>query len=92
VHCELVAATGFKCVDPGMIPNIGSVAAMAAEFNVVDVRAATDFENRDQFMLGPIKRPHATIVLVPDAKVDEVAIEGSHRGQKLEQVAPIHAT
>src|SRR5262249_22872857 len=91
MHGEFVKTPGFKCIDSGMIPNIGSVAAMPAEFNVIDVRAITDFENGDEFVLGAVEGSHATIVLVPDAKVEHFAIEWARCGQKLEQVAPIHA-
>src|SRR5262245_12219626 len=55
----------------GCLVWIGIVGAFAATLpNPIDprphVRPTTDFENGDEFMLGPVEGSHATIVLVPD--------------------------
>src|SRR5215475_5842259 len=91
MHRELVDAARSKSVHPGIVPNIGPVAAMTAEFDIVDVRGSADFEHRDEFMLGPVKRPHAAIVLVPDAEVEEAVIDLASCRQELEQMPPRHS-
>ena len=45
-------------VDRGIVPDVGAVAAMLAEFNHVEVRRRSDPVDKDQLMLGPIKRSH----------------------------------
>src|SRR5262249_13431220 len=52
---ELVKPACFKRIHPGIIPNIGSVATMPAEFDVIDMGRATDFEHGDEFVFGSVK-------------------------------------
>ena len=75
VHRELIEASSPEGVYAGIVPDIGPVAAMPAKFDVVDVRSITDLEDRDEFVLGPVKRSHAAIVLVPYAKVEDAVID-----------------
>jgi len=58
-------------VDRGIVPDVGAVAAMLAEFNHVEVRRRSDPEDKDQLMLGPIKRsyPEAAHGSVPTLDV-----------------------
>ena len=77
VHRKLIEASGSEGVYSGIIPDIGPVTAMPAKFDVVDVRSIPDFEDRDEFVLGPVKRSHAAIVFVPYAKVEQAVIDFS---------------
>ena len=88
---ELVKPAGFKRIHPGIIPNIGSVAPVPAEFDVIDMRHATDFEYGDEFVFGAVKRSHATVVFVPDAQIEKSVIEHAPGGEELEQMPPVHA-
>jgi len=42
-----------------IIPHIGSVTAMTAKFDVVDMRTLAVLEDEDELVLGPVKRTHA---------------------------------
>ena len=91
VGSEFVKPAGFKRIHPGIIPNIGSVAPVPAEFDVIDMGHATDFEYGDEFVFGAVKRSHATVVLVPDAQIEKSVIERAPGGEELEQMPPVHA-
>ena len=51
----------------------------------------TTLPDEHQLVLGPIERAHAGIVLVPDAEVLELAIDGLAGLEHLGHVPPVHA-
>src|SRR5712671_4778802 len=74
-----------------VLPDIGPVAAMLAQFDVVAVPRPAVFEDVNQLVLAPVQRSHAGIVFDPDAQIFEFGINPQCRGQQLMLVAPIHA-
>ena len=62
-----IGIAGFaKAVDSGVGPEIGPVAAVPAEFDIVDMPARSRLEDEDQFVLRPVERSHAAVGLGPD--------------------------
>src|ERR1700730_17242373 len=59
----------------GIVPDIGAVAAVPAELDHIEMRCGSDPVHKDQFMLGSVQRSHSRIGLVPDAQVQELAID-----------------
>ena len=79
-----------ESVNAGIVPNVGSVAAMRSEVNVVDVRRGTVLEDEYEFVLGAIKRAHAGVGLPPHADVFQLIV-GSLTGCKyLRTMPPVH--
>src|SRR6516162_7433040 len=64
---------------------------MLAEFNHVEVRRCSDPIDKDQLMLGPIKRSHPGIGLVPDAEVQALAVNGRAGCRDVVHMPPVHA-
>ena len=58
-----------EAVDARIGPDIRAVAAVLAEFDVVDVRCVPRLEDADELVLGTIERPHAGVGLRPDADI-----------------------
>jgi hypothetical protein len=58
-----------EAVHARIASDIGAVAAVLAEFNVVDVRFGSRLENEHEFMLRTIERSHAAIGLGPDTDI-----------------------
>src|SRR5437588_11983627 len=85
----LLAAAG-KGVGPGVVPDIGAVAAELAELDVVAVSVAAVFEHKDKLMLAAVKRAHPGIVFGPNAEVYQFAIDVAAGGQQLFGMAPVH--
>ena len=54
---------------PGIAPDVGAVAAVSAELDVVDVRRRAGLEDEDELVLGAVERAHAGVGLGPDAEV-----------------------
>ena len=88
---ELLQPPRLEAVDPGIVPDVGAVAAVLAELDVINVRPRSRLEHEDQLVLGPVERAHAAIVLVPDAQVLLLGIEAAGGGQQLIDVPPVHA-
>ena len=75
----------------GISPDIGSVAAVAAELDIVVVRPSARFENKNELMLRAIEAPHSGVGLRPHAEIDRLERIGPGRGEQLTDMAPIHA-
>jgi len=90
MHREELVAVPSESVNAGIVPNVGSVAAMRSEVNVVDVRRGTVLEDEYEFVLGAIKRAHAGVGLPPHADVFQLIV-GSLTGCKyLRTMPPVH--
>src|SRR5258706_3276579 len=75
----------------GIVPNVGAVAAMPTEFDHVEMGRRSHPVDKDQFMLGPVKRSHPSIGLVPDAEVQALAVDGGADCRDAVHVSPVHA-
>src|SRR5437879_4752162 len=91
VELELVQAARPKRVDPGVVPDVGSRATVASQFDVVEVGVHADAEDADQLMLAPVKRALAGIRLHPDGEVEHLVVDHAAGFDKLADVAPVHA-
>src|SRR5258706_13387168 len=74
-----------------IVPDVGSVATILAEFKSVQVRSRTVLPHKNHFVLRAIERTHSGVVLVPDAYVLELRIVGITRCEHFSHMAPIHA-
>ncbi len=64
---------------------------MLAEFDHVEMRRRSHPVDKNQLMLGTIKRSHAGIRLVPDAQVQALAVDGGADRRDAVHVPPVHA-
>ena len=55
MRLELVQPARPKRVDPGVVPHIGSRAAVAPQLDVVEVDLRANTEDADQFMLAAVE-------------------------------------
>ena len=69
-----------EIVGTRVMPDIAAVAAMLTQFDVIPVRCPAVFEDEDQFVLAPVQRAHAGVVLDPDAQVFVLGVD-SERGR-----------
>ena len=51
MHRQVIHSAGAHCIDTGVVPNVGAVAAMTAKLDIINVSARAIFENENQFML-----------------------------------------
>ena len=49
---QQLVATAAEAIDPVVLPYIGAIAPMPAEFHVVDVVGGAAFENKDEIRAG----------------------------------------
>jgi hypothetical protein len=82
---------GPECIGPGIMPNVGAVAAMTAQFNRVQVRLGTDPENADQLMLASAKAALPCIGFYPGDLIEHRPVDAPSGGDQFLDVAPIHA-
>src|SRR5690348_8008449 len=50
----------------GILPNIGPIPAILAEFNIIAMRSFSTLKNENQFMLAPIQGSHPSVVFYPN--------------------------
>src|SRR5215207_9910195 len=55
------------------------------------MRRAADLVDEHEFVLRPVQRTHPGIALVPEAQVQEVAIDAPADGADIINVTPVHA-
>ena len=72
---KITAPRRIKAVDAGVIKNIGTVPALTAEFEVVDVRSGPALEDRNELVFPDGKSYLAGITLVPNQEVFPFRIE-----------------
>jgi hypothetical protein len=70
---------------------VGSVPPTATELDGVDMRCGPDLEYEDELVLGAIERPHASVVLVPNAEILERRIDVPAGRERLVEMPPVHA-
>src|SRR5262249_4467886 len=91
MRLELVQATRPERVDPGVMPDVGSRAAVAPQLNVVEVGVLAHAEDADQFMLAAVERALAGIRLYPHREIEHLAVNHPAGFDELTNMAPVHA-
>ncbi len=91
MHLEFVEPPRLQAVHPGVVPDIGPVAAVLTELEIVDMRRRADLEHEHQLVLGAIERSHPGVGLVPDAKVLDLEVDLATGAHELPQMPPVHA-
>ena len=91
MRLELVHAARPERVDPGVMPHVGSRAAVTPQFNVVEVGIVAHAEDADQFMLAAVERALAGIRLYPYREIEHLAVNHAAGFDELTDVAPVHA-
>ena len=85
---------GPAAAEPGharVAPEVASVAAMAAEFDVILMGLIADPEHAYEFMLGTVKRTLTGVGLGPDADVQHGAVRSAPRNNQVGKVTPVVA-
>ena len=80
-----------EIVQAWVMPDVGAVATMLAQLDVIPVRRPAVLEHEDQLVLAPVEGTHAGIVLDPHTHVFKFGINSERCGQQLVLMAPIHA-
>src|SRR5688572_30725515 len=88
---QILAPAPRKRVHRLIVPYIRPVAAMAPKLDRIEVSGASDPVGEYQFVLGTIERAHPGIALIPDAKIQELAIDRPAHSGEIVHVAPVHA-
>src|SRR5215470_549868 len=91
MRLQLVQAARPERVDPGVMPHVGSRAAVAPQLNVVEVGGLAHAENADQFMLAAVERALASIRLYPHREIEHLAVDHLAGFDELTDMAPVHA-
>src|SRR5215469_5560001 len=89
VQIEVAAPCRVQAVDTRIVEHIGTVSALPAEPEIIDVRSHTVFEYGDQLVLRAVKAALAGIALVPDQKVFPLGVERPSGGQQLGKMPPV---
>ena len=63
---------GAKAAHAGIVPDIGAIAPRIAKAKGFGMGRGANLVDKDQLMLGQVKRAHATIELFPDHQVLEL--------------------
>ena len=66
MHGERFVASCAEAVDAWIGPDVGAVASVLAELEVVDMRCRSDLEDGDEFVLRAVEGAHAGVGLGPD--------------------------
>src|SRR3984893_12878667 len=61
-----ISAVAAKAVHARIVPDISAVAPVFAQFDIVDMRRGAGLKDEYKFMLRPVQRTHAAVVLGPD--------------------------
>lgn len=91
MQLQLVHPSRLQRVDPTILPDIGPVATMLAQFERIDVRCGPFLPGKDQFVAGAVEGAHAAIVLGPDDEVLQFVVDGMSSRKYLAHVPPVHA-
>src|SRR5262249_14786271 len=91
MRLQLVQATRPERVDPGVMPDVRSRAAVAPQLNVVEVGVLAHGEDADQFMLAAVERALAGIRLYPHREIEHLAVDHAAGVDELTDMAPVHA-
>src|SRR5688572_28013403 len=90
MECQVLTIFS-KGVDSFIVPYVGPISSVLAEFKIVDVPSITNFPHKDQLVPGAIERAHAPIVLGPHAQLLKRPIDQAASGHDFHHMAPVHA-
>ena len=90
MHLQSSIPLGAEAVHAGVLPDVGPVASVLAELDVIAMRRLADFGDPDQLVLGPVQAAHPAIGFDPDAEVDWRQSERPTGVLKLAQMRPVH--
>ena len=91
VQRQVLAPAAGHGVHRRIVPDVGSVAPVAAKLDGVEVRRFADPVDEDELVLGAVERTHAGVRLVPDAEVELVAVNQPTHGRDVVEVPPVDA-
>src|SRR6201995_2218096 len=74
MQSQIFAPPANERVHRGVVPNIGAVPTMLSEVDRVEMRRRANAVDEDQLVLRTVERAHASVRLVPEAQLQEVAI------------------
>jgi len=78
---QLVHSLRPERIDAGIVPDVGAVAPVLAELEVVEVRGRSRFPHKDELVFGAIEGSHSAVGLIPDAEVFQFGIHGMSGGE-----------
>ena len=88
VQRQVLAPAAGHRVHRGVVPDVGAVAAVPAELDGVEVGRVPDPLDQDQLVLRAVERSHAGVRLVPDAEIEEIAVDRpADRGRRPRRAA-----
>ena len=90
MQCQILAPAASQGIYRGIVPDIGTVAAVPAKLDHIEMGRGSDPVDKNQLMLGSIQRSHSCIRLVPDTQVQLFAIDRAADGGVV-HVTPVHA-
>src|SRR5271154_831685 len=74
-----------------VFPDVGPIASVLTQHDVVTVRVPAVLEYENQFMAGAGKRAVAPVFLYPDANIKKIFITLLARRDEFARVSPVHA-
>src|SRR5689334_6390170 len=80
-----------KSIHAWIVPNIGAIAAMSPEFDIVARRANATLIDEDQFVSAPVEGAQAGLVLHPNADVLQLSVDLLSRLEQRREMTPIDA-
>src|SRR5689334_21834680 len=80
----------MEAVDPRIIENIGAVAPVPSQAEVIDVRGDAVLECCNQLVLAAVEAALASVTFVPDQQVLPLAVDWPGRRQQFRQMSPVH--
>src|SRR5258707_14975133 len=86
---QILSSAAPQGVYGGIVPDRGTVAAMPAELDHIEMGRRSNPVHKNQFMLGSVERSHSRIGLVPNAKIQPLPID--HTADCRDVVPPVHA-
>ena len=91
MDAQVVHAARTKRIDASIFPNVRSRAAVATEFNGVEVGGFPNPKHTNEFVLAPVKAALAGIGLHPSNEVKHRAIGDTAGFHQFADMAPVHA-
>ena len=88
VQCEQVAFLARRA-GTRIVPDVGAIASILAELDIVALRCAAVLEHENEFVAAAIEGSHAGVVFDPNTYVLEFGIDASACGKQLTDVPPI---
>ena len=91
VHGEFGVPTSLKAISAGVAPNIGAVAAVLSQFDVIVMRAVAHLKDGDHFMCAAVQGTHSAVGLGPYADIEQPAVNLGADGDEVSDMSPIRS-